>query len=42
MSLHLEGMVRMKGEFRSPYCITYCVNGFVHVRDWYNNRVQIF
>ena len=31
-----------EGEFRFPYCITSCVNGFIHVCDWGNNRVQIF
>ena len=32
---------RKEGEFRSPYCITSCVDGFIHVCD-FNNRVQIF
>ena len=31
-----------EGEFDSPRCITSCVNGFIHVCDWGNNRVQIF
>ena len=31
-----------KGEFRGPYCITSCVDGYIHVCDWLNNRVQIF
>ena len=31
-----------KGEFRIPYCITSCVDGFIHVCDWGNDRVQIF
>ena len=26
----------------SPYCITSCVDGFIHVCDCWNNRVQIF
>ena len=30
------------GEFRGPYCITSCVDGFVHVCDFRNDRVQIF
>lgn len=25
-----------------PYCITSCVNGFIHVCDWDNHRVQTF
>ena len=29
-------------EFSRPYCITSCVDGFIHVCDWGNNRVQIF
>ena len=33
---------RKEGEFRSPFCITSCVDGFIHVCDWFNNRVQIF
>ena len=31
-----------EGEFNLPYCITSCVDGFIHVCDWGNNRVQIF
>ena len=31
-----------KGDFRSPYCITSCVDGFIYVCDWGNDRVQIF
>ena len=31
-----------KGEFRSPHCITSCVDCYIHVCDRYNNRVQIF
>ena len=31
-----------EGEFRSPYCITSCVDGYIHVCDFDNNRVQIF
>ena len=30
------------GEFRSPYCITSCVDGYIHVCDLGNDRVQIF
>ena len=30
------------GEFISPCCITSCVDGFIHVCDCGNNRVQIF
>ena len=30
------------GEFRSPYCITSCVNGRIYVCDHYNDRVQVF
>ena len=33
---------RYKGEFSFPFCITSCVDGFIHVCDWGNNRVQIF
>ncbi|CAI8031380.1 E3 ubiquitin-protein ligase TRIM71 [Geodia barretti] len=29
-------------EFRGPYCITSCVDGFMHVCDFGNCRVQIF
>ena len=31
-----------EGEFSRPYCITCCVDGFIHVCDCGNNRVQIF
>ena len=31
-----------EGEFNSPYCITSCVDGFIHVCDLRNDRVQIF
>ena len=31
-----------EGEFRGPYCITSCVDGFIHVCDYGNGRVQIF
>ena len=31
-----------EGEFSWPYCITCCVDGFIHVCDLGNNRVQIF
>ena len=31
-----------EGEFCSPYCITSSADGFIHVCDWCNNRVQIF
>ena len=31
-----------EGEFIGPYCITSCVDGFIHVCDYVNNRVQIF
>ena len=31
-----------EGEFRGPYCITSCVDGYIHVCDRLNNRVQIF
>ena len=31
-----------EGEFRGPFCITSCVDGFIHVCDWHNGRVQIF
>ena len=43
MSLHLEGLVRMRESFivHSVY-ITSCVDGFIHVCDHVNDRVQIF
>ena len=31
-----------EGEFQYPFCITSCADGFIHVCDWGNNRVQIF
>ena len=31
-----------EGDFDSPYCITSCVDGYIHVCDCYNNRIQIF
>ena len=31
-----------EGEFDWPFCITSCVDGFIHVCDWGNTRVQIF
>ena len=31
-----------EGEFRGPHCITSCVDGFIHVCDCWNGRVQIF
>ncbi|CAI8027774.1 E3 ubiquitin-protein ligase TRIM71 [Geodia barretti] len=31
-----------EGEFRGPFCITSCVDGFIHVCDCDNSRVQIF
>ena len=31
-----------EGEFVCPYCITSCVDGFIHVCDCDNDRVQIF
>ena len=31
-----------EGEFHWPFCITSCVDGFIHVCDYGNNRVQIF
>ena len=33
---------RYEGEFHDPYCITSCVDGYIHVCDLGNNRVQIF
>ena len=35
------GRGRNEGEFR-PFCITSCVDGFIHVCDYWNDRVQIF
>ena len=31
-----------EGEFLRPFCITSCADGFIHVCDNWNNRVQIF
>ena len=31
-----------EGEFFGPSCITSCVDGFIHVCDYLNHRVQIF
>ena len=31
-----------KGEFIGPHCIASCADGFIHVCDTWNNRVQIF
>ena len=31
-----------EGEFVGPHCITSCVNGFIHICDCWNGRVQIF
>ena len=31
-----------EGEFQYPFCITSCADGFIHVCDLSNNRVQIF
>ena len=31
-----------EGEFHYPYCITSCVDGYIHICDKWNNRVQIF
>ena len=33
---------RKEGEFRGPRCITFCADGFIHVCDCVNDRVQIF
>ena len=33
---------RNDGQFVGPYCITSCVDGFIHVCDYNNGRVQIF
>ena len=30
-----------EGEFSWPYCITSCVDGFIHICDYSNRRVQI-
>ena len=31
-----------EGEFECPFCITSCVDGYIHVCDMFNNRVHIF
>ena len=31
-----------EGEFNIPCCITSCVDGYIHVCDMFNNRVQMF
>ena len=31
-----------EGELYGPHCITSCVDGFIHVCEWGNNRVQLF
>ena len=31
-----------EGEFKYPYCITSCADGFIYVCDYVNHRVQIF
>ena len=31
-----------EGQFVGPFCITSCVDGFIHVCDFRNDRVQIF
>ena len=31
-----------EGELNYPHCITSCTDGFIHVCDYWNNRVQIF
>ena len=31
-----------EGEFHDPFCITSCVDGYIHVCDMFNNGVQIF
>ena len=36
------GWGQKEGELYYPGCITSCVDGFIHVCDWDNNRVQIF
>ena len=33
---------RKDGELDCPFCITSCADGFIHVCDYSNNRVQIF
>ena len=36
------GYGQKEGELHCPYCITSCVDGFIHVCDHANYRVQIF
>ena len=36
------GRPGQEGEFDCPYCITSCVDGYIHICDWFNNRVHIF
>ena len=36
------GRGQKEGELIYPRCITSCVDGFIHVCDFYNDRVQIF
>ena len=36
------GYGQKEGELCAPFCITSCVDGFIHVCDYANNRVQIF
>ena len=36
------GCGQKEGEFSGPYCITSCADGFIHVCDFSNNRIQIF
>ena len=36
------GCGQKEGELWSPFCITSCVDGFIHVCDCSNSRVQIF
>ena len=31
-----------EGEFDRPYCVTSCVDGFIHICYCWNDRVQIF
>ena len=31
-----------KGEFRGPFSITSCVDSYIHICDFDNNRIQIF
>ena len=36
------GRGQKEGELNGPFCITSCVDGFIHVCDHINNRVQTF